>query len=297
MNKIKKSIMALAFAFCLVFIGSGAFGQGYPEESSGTMAGATFQAGRLDTFEGSWMVGHWVRSPVYAYIGQISGFVIDNTNGRIALVVLSDVPNLGAQELAIPFSSIIRTGRDSFQFDPGDMVIPATTDMKDPVLSYLTWAPSTSYLYGIPSKIDLAWISHIYQHYGRNPYWTEEGMKSKGTMEFEFFESTELMGARVQTSQGEEVARVNDLVIDSSGGHITFAVLSDVAGRGDYLVAVPYGALSRCGEHVLNLNATRDQLTSAPSFDEHADMSNLAYAADVYRYFGQQPYWTEGEGR
>jgi hypothetical protein len=104
------------------------------------------------------------------------------------------------------------------------------------------------------------------------------------------------MGARVQTLQGEEVARVNDLVIDSSGGHITFAVLFDVEGRGDHLVAVPYGALSRHGENVFALSATRDQLASAPSFDEDADMNNLAYAADVYRYFGQQPYWTEGEG-
>ena len=61
------------------------------------------------------------------------------------------------------------------------------------------------------------------------------------------------------------------------------------------MVAVPFGMLSRNGEDVFVLNSTKDQLASARSFDELADMDNLTYATDVYRYFGQQPYWTEGE--
>jgi sporulation protein YlmC with PRC-barrel domain len=77
-------------------------------------------------------------------------------------------------------------------------------------------------------------------------------------MQFEFYESTKLMGAEVQTPKDEEVAQVNDLVINSSDGHLAFLVLSNVAGRGDDLVAVPFSAFSRRGENVFVLNATKD---------------------------------------
>lgn len=220
--------------------------------------------------------------------------MIDNTNGRICLVVLSDVPNIGDKQLAIPFSSIMRTGENIFEFNPGDMVIPVAPGTYDPYVYYLTWSPGTSELYGVPSKIDLEWVSYLYQHYGQEPYWTRKG--EQPPKDLELYQSTKLMGGKVQTPNGEELAHVNDLVIDSSDGHIPFVVLSNVAGRGDTLLAVPSNDLSRTGENVFVLNPTRYQLVSAPSFDEITDLSNLRFAENVYRYFGQHPYWMEGAG-
>jgi hypothetical protein len=45
--------------------------------------------------------------------------------------------------------------------------------------------------------------------------------------------------------------------------------------------------------HAFVLNTTQEQLATAPSFNKLADMKNLRYAEDVYKHFGQQPYWTE----
>lgn len=82
------------------------------------------------------------------------------------------------------------------------------------------------------------------------------------------------------------------MLIDSSDGHIAFLALSDVPGKGDTLVAVPFDILSRSGENVFTLNTTQSKLAATPIFKE-SDMSNLKWAEDVYRFFGQQPYWTE----
>lgn len=244
------------------------------------------------TPEASWLIGHQVTDTQGGYLGEISSFVIDNTNGRIALVVLSNVPNIGEKHLALPFSSIMRTGENIFEFNPGDMVIPV--DSGDRYVDYLTSAPGVSELYGVPPKIDLEWVSRLYEHYGQEPYWTQAG--EQAPKDLALYQSTKLMGAKVQTPKGEEVAQVNDLVIDSANGHIVFVVLSDIAGRRDTLVSVPFSALSRSGDNVFVLNTTKNQLASAPSFNELGDMNNLRYAENIYRYFSQHPYWTEGGG-
>ena len=70
-------------------------------------------------------------------------------------------------------------------------------------------------------------------------------------------------------------------------------VLDNVPGRETSLIAVPFGALSARGENGFVLNTTRQQLTTASGFDEFADLNNPRWAGDVYRYFGQQPYWTD----
>jgi sporulation protein YlmC with PRC-barrel domain len=125
-------------------------------------------------------------------------------------------------------------------------------------------APNTSGLYGMPSVIDPNWVEAIYRHYGQMPYWTETAQKPLAEMEFS--ENSKLIGAETQTFKGGEMSMINDLVIDSSSGHIAFLVLSDVKGRGDALVAVPFDTLSRNDENLFVLDITNTKLGSAPAF-------------------------------
>lgn len=105
-----------------------------------------------------------------------------------------------------------------------------------------------------------------------------------------------MVGTSVLNPQGEYLGRISDFVIDSKG-QVTFAVIS----HGGFLrirekdVAVPYGSLSynREKEHFL-LDATTEKLNMAPTFSKW-DLYNEKWAENVYRYFGQAPYWTEGE--
>jgi len=82
------------------------------------------------------------------------------------------------------------------------------------------------------------------------------------------------------------------LVIDSKDGRIAFLALDRVPGRGNSQAAVPFSELSMSG-HAFVLDTSRDKLAAAPSFSGLADMNNLRYAENVYKYFGQHPYWTE----
>jgi len=298
MNKIGKILVMLGFVFCLILLGGSAFAEDFvppePEMFIPPQAICEYRPGAFNTFEASWLIGHQVTDTESGYLGEISSLIIDNTNGRIALVVLSDVPNLGNKLLAIPFSSVTRVGENTFEFNPGKMAIGVVSPgYSDPYVFAVTGGRSNSEFYGMPSAITPAWAADIYKHYGQEPYWTKGG--EKPLKDLELYQSTKLMGAKVQTAKGEEAGMVNDLVIDSPDGHIVFLLLSGVAGRSDLLVAVPFGDLSKTGDNMFTVNTTREELTYAPSFDETADLSNLTFARDVYRYFGQHPCWTEGE--
>jgi sporulation protein YlmC with PRC-barrel domain len=88
---------------------------------------------------------------------------------------------------------------------------------------------------------------------------------------------------------GRMSPRINDFVINRDG-HVVFVVLEDVGGTEGKMVATPFGALSMKDNNVFALDTTRDRLSAAPAFS-WSDVSNQRYAADIYRYYGLQPYW------
>ena len=107
----------------------------------------------------------------------------------------------------------------------------------------------------------------------------------------------QIKGMTVKSSQGEELGKIQDIVIDTQG-HVPFAVLyhGGYLGMGGKLVAVPFGALAfdAMGKNLV-LNATKEKLDSAPAF-KMSDLADQKWAEDTYRSFGQQPYWSEGGG-
>jgi hypothetical protein len=103
-----------------------------------------------------------------------------------------------------------------------------------------------------------------------------------------------LMGATVWSGNGIAVARVDDLVVDLKDGRVTLLVLDQVPGRGEAQVAVPFAELSMNGKPFA-FNTTEDRLAAAPSFNEFADLNDPQKVEDIYRYFGLQPYWSEGD--
>jgi sporulation protein YlmC with PRC-barrel domain len=295
MNKMENVFVVLGSIFCFVFLGSSAFSQGYSDEFPTATVGGTYQRMGWSPYEASRLIGHHVTTTTGGTLGQINSLVVDKTNERVVLVVLSDVPNIGGEVLAIPYSSITNVGPSTWEFNPGSMETGLAAGVgylnQDPYVYALTYHPSYSEFYGLPSEIDVAWLRDIYAHYGQVPYWTEGGGQPPAAMEL--FESNELMGAEVQLPSGSAAGRINDFVIDSSDGRIVFLVLSDVSERPTTLVAVPFSTLSVHGENVFMVNTTGEQLALAPSFDESGNFENSRWAGDVYRYFGQQPYWTE----
>jgi len=109
-------------------------------------------------------------------------------------------------------------------------------------------------------------------------------------------EVSQLLRYVVVNRNGNFLGRIEDFVTDFDG-RIVFAIISKpgVLGIRGKPVAVPFEALSlanKKNEFVLDISW--EKLESLPDFDKRADLGNLAWAADTYRYFGVQPSWTEG---
>jgi sporulation protein YlmC with PRC-barrel domain len=122
-----------------------------------------------------------------------------------------------------------------------------------------------------------------------------EGMATSGWGNYEM---RQLLNYYVKNHAGEYLGRVEDFVIDSNG-RIAFAIISQPGFLGirGKAVGVPFEALSFGSEkHEFVLDMSREKFASAPLFDKKADLGNLTWAGDVNRYFGVQPYWTDGGG-
>ena len=117
--------------------------------------------------------------------------------------------------------------------------------------------------------------------------------KNEPTMDYDV---NHLIGAQVKNSDGEVLGSINDFVFDKEG-RVIFGVLD----HDSKYVAIPFSALSISGatpeEARVVLNVDKQKLDAAPEFDRAKAMTDRKWAGDVYRYFGQQPYWTEPEAQ
>ena len=302
MNKTKYLFIAFIAVFSLMLWGERSRAQDN-EWVEGAVQGY-YQTTRWNGVEAGQLIGQKVFSPVGGDLGQISDLLIDRFDERIVLVILSDVPGVGSQFVAAPISALERTGQSIYQLNFGDRDIPIASTYQDPYAYELMRHRDTLGLSTIPSAIDSTWADSVYRFYGQTPYWAaaprmvilsyRAAEPSMGESLFMGKTSWALMGATVWSGNGIAVARIDDLVVDLKDGRVTLLVLDQVPGRGEAQVAVPFAELSMNGKPFA-LNTTEDSLAAAPSFNEFADVNDPQKVEDIYRYFGLQPYWSEGD--
>jgi len=109
-----------------------------------------------------------------------------------------------------------------------------------------------------------------------------------------------LAGDRVRNNAGEDLGKIEELMIDIPTGRIAYAVLSfgGFLGMGNKLFAVPWNAFTVDErEHELILNADKQMLESAPGFDKDnwPDMADPSWGSQVYSHYGQKPYWNAAD--
>ena len=111
------------------------------------------------------------------------------------------------------------------------------------------------------------------------------------------YEISGLFGSFVKNSSGDYLGRIDDFIIDKNG--ITFAIVTHggFVGFGGKQIAVPLGACSFNEKgHYFVLDMSKEKFASAPNYRGGTTPGGHAWAEDTYRFFGLQPYWTEGEG-
>ncbi len=119
---------------------------------------------------------------------------------------------------------------------------------------------------------------------------------SQSTYDERTYDVSKLIGIKVNNEQGENLGKIKSLLADSHG-RIAFAIISygGVGGLGETMVAVPFGALSyNSPARLYVLDMSKEQLASAPKYKGESDLANPKFADEVYNFFGQHPYWSEG---
>ena len=121
-------------------------------------------------------------------------------------------------------------------------------------------------------------------------------MKVMPTTAPEVLSAGTLIGNKVINAQGEDLGKIEEIMLDLEKGCVSYTVLSfgGILGLGDKLFAVPWDVLKLDTEKkAFILNVDKDKLRNAPGFDknnwpEHPDRE---WMETVYTYYGSKPHW------
>lgn len=102
-----------------------------------------------------------------------------------------------------------------------------------------------------------------------------------------------ISGIKVKNLEGEDIGKIQDLMIDLKTGNISYAVLSfgGFLGVGDKYFAVPMEALNfllKDEGWEINLDITKQHLENAPGFNKNnwPKETNPEFIQSVYEHYG-----------
>lgn len=109
-----------------------------------------------------------------------------------------------------------------------------------------------------------------------------------------------LTGDKARNSAGEDLGHLEEIVIDLETGRVSYAVLASggFMGFGDKYFAIPWELLTVDTDNKeVVLDVSKETLLNAPGFDKDnwPDIHDRTWVADVYRYYGHDPYWETDE--
>jgi sporulation protein YlmC with PRC-barrel domain len=109
-----------------------------------------------------------------------------------------------------------------------------------------------------------------------------------------------LAGDAVRNAAGENLGKIDEIMIDIPSGRVAYAVLSfgGFLGMGDKLFAVPWSALKVDeDEKCFILNVDKRTIEQAPGFnkDNWPDMSDTSWGDQISAYYKVEPYWEAGQ--
>ena len=110
--------------------------------------------------------------------------------------------------------------------------------------------------------------------------------------------SSTIASDHVKNAAGEDLGKIEDLMIDVNSGRIAYAVLSfgGFLKAGNELFAIPWQALPLDAVNKqFVLGVDKSVLEKAPGFDKDncPDMADPSFGANVYRHYGYKPYWED----
>jgi sporulation protein YlmC with PRC-barrel domain len=111
-------------------------------------------------------------------------------------------------------------------------------------------------------------------------------------------DATTLIGDSVVSASGDDLGKIEAIMLDVSTGRIAYAVMSfgGFLGMGKKLFAVPWSALTLdAAEKRFIFNVVKEQLQNAPGFDKDhwPSMADTTWATELHTYYKVRPYWSD----
>lgn len=108
--------------------------------------------------------------------------------------------------------------------------------------------------------------------------------------------ASSVIGLTVINADGEQLGRIDDLVLDMGSGRIAYAIMTsaDLLEGGEKLFAVPIQSMTLdVAQETFILEADKSKLADAPGFDrDHFPaMGDRRWGARIHAYYGEKPYW------
>ena len=117
----------------------------------------------------------------------------------------------------------------------------------------------------------------------------------------EFLSASTIKGDKVVNTAGEDLGKIEELMIDLQDGRIAYAVLSfgGFLGMGNKLFAIPWNALTlRVHEHAFLLDIPKETLEKAEGFDkDNWPATNREWLATMYKYLWIPALLADRKGR
>jgi sporulation protein YlmC with PRC-barrel domain len=114
----------------------------------------------------------------------------------------------------------------------------------------------------------------------------------------EVMDAATLINDNVVNASGEDLGKIEAIMLDVQTGRIAYAVLSfgGFLGMGAKLFAIPWSALTLdAAEKRFILDTPKDRLENAPGFDKDhwPAMADPRWAKELHAYYDVTPYWEE----
>ncbi|MGH8727571.1 MAG: PRC-barrel domain-containing protein [Burkholderiales bacterium] len=105
-----------------------------------------------------------------------------------------------------------------------------------------------------------------------------------------------ITGDEVRNPEGQDLGKIEEVMLDMSSGRISYAVLSfgGMLGMGDKLFAIPWNSLELDAENkCFVLDVDKETLKNAPGFDKDnwPPFADTKWASQIHSYYGSRPYW------
>lgn len=113
-------------------------------------------------------------------------------------------------------------------------------------------------------------------------------------MKSKLISSSTLVGTSVENTNGDNLGKIEDLMIDWKEGKVSYAVLSfgGFLGMGDKYFAVPLQSFDvplNNDSNVLILNESKERLESSPGFnkDNWPSSADHVFTKEVYKHYNR----------